>query len=126
MKKQLLAAIAVRELAQVSAAIEVRYSVPVAAACFTCVASFLLQLGNAQTVKLFQLKQLKTLQATLIDEKLCRDTLQRLIPLSPVDNFEGFKAALEHAARLEFDPAKEPLVHEAQRLFASVKDRIEV
>lgn len=77
-------------------------------------------------MKLFELKKLGVLQARLVDEKLCRETLQRLIPLSPVDNFEAFKAALEHANRLEFDPAKEPLVNEAQRLYASVKDRIEV
>ncbi len=75
---------------------------------------------------MFELKELTLLQIRLEEEKGCRDVLASLLKKNPVEYYEQFRAALEHARKLEFDPAKEPLVVDTQRLFDSVKDRIEV
>jgi hypothetical protein len=72
------------------------------------------------------MKEIGALHLVLLEEKRCRDLLAAIVKKNPVENYEEFRVGLEHARRLGLDPAKEPLVVEAQRLFDSVKDRIEV
>ena len=81
---------------------------------------------HCERVQLFELKALAVLHARLLEEKACRDHLRVLVTKSPVDSYEEFRDALELVKRLHLNPATEPLVVETQRLFDSVKDRIEV
>ena len=91
-----------------------------------CRGALIRQRGLKPRIILHEMKELRVLQARLLEEKRCREVLAALKKKSPVDFYEEFRAGLEHARRLEFDPAKEQLVADIQRLFDSVKDRIEV
>lgn len=84
------------------------------------------QLALKQRIVLHDVKAIQALHIVLLEEKRCRDSLAVVVKKNPVDFYEEFRLGLEHARRLGFDPSKEPLMVEAQRLFDSVKDRIEV
>ncbi len=94
--------------------------------CYLPVCCCVDQLGNRQRIRLFAMKELTTLHGVLVEEKACREALAALCKKNPVSFYEEFRAELEHARRLGFTVDAEPRMHEAQRLFDSVKDRIEV
>jgi hypothetical protein len=79
-----------------------------------------------QRIILHDVKAIKALHVVLLEEKQCRDALAVVVKKNPVDCYEEYRLELEHARRLGFDTAREPLMADAQRLFDSVKDRIEV
>ena len=79
--------------------------------------------GNAESFKLFILKELVELEKRLLEEKACRELLVKIYPLDPADHYSTYENALKDAKKLNL--VDEDVYKSAAVKFGTVKDRIE-
>jgi hypothetical protein len=79
--------------------------------------------GNAESFKLFILKELVELEKRLLEEKACRELLVKIYPLDPADHYSTYENALKDAKKLNL--VEEDVYKTAAVKFGTVKDRIE-
>ena len=59
------------------------------------------EVGAKQRVQLFEMKEIRRLKKVLLEERLCREELKRVLDLDPVDHFESYQKSLQEAERLQ-------------------------
>jgi hypothetical protein len=79
--------------------------------------------GNAESFKLFILKELVELEKRLLEEKACRELLVKIYPLDPADHYSTYENTLKDAKKLNL--VEEDVYKTAAVKFGTVKDRIE-